>query len=153
MRFTLITTFLSLLAMTTAQVLPPSTDPWYKQPLDIASYQPGDLIRSRTISNLIQPFVPVDVNVSVENVYQFLYRTTNSLGEPVAAVTTLLVPFNANPTKLLSYQIAYDSSNQDCSPSYTLQPGSAVNGLGGALSANSTISPDTAFVSFPETTD
>lgn len=36
-------------------------------------------------------------------------------------MTTLLIPCNANSSKLLSYQIAEDAANSTCAPSYNLQ--------------------------------
>jgi hypothetical protein len=53
-----------------------------------------------------------------------MYRTTDSLGNPEAAVTTVIVPYNPDTTKLLSYQIAEDGSWLNCAPSYGLQEGS-----------------------------
>ncbi|KAJ5751772.1 hypothetical protein N7520_008689 [Penicillium odoratum] len=43
------------------------------------------------------------------------------LGGAVASVVTLFEPHNSDPTNLLDYQTYYDSSNVDCSPSYTRQ--------------------------------
>lgn len=134
-------------ALARAQVVPPSLDPWYQQPSNITAYAPGELIRQRELSSRIQPLIPIPADASVERIYQYLYRTTDSLGDAVAAVTTLLVPYNSDPTKLLVYQTAYDSSNPDCSPSYSLQYGSAPGGLLGVLGANSTLSTDGPFVS------
>ncbi|KAB2571625.1 Lipase A [Lasiodiplodia theobromae] len=125
---------------------PPSQDPWYEQPANISDYVPGAIIRSRQVANQLEPFLPLPVSVSVESVHQYLFRTTDSLGNAVAAASTLIKPYNANPEKLLSYQTAYDSSNPDCSPSYTLQSGSAPGGLGGIVDQNSTLSIDTPFI-------
>ncbi|KAF5858562.1 hypothetical protein ETB97_004246 [Aspergillus alliaceus] len=133
-------------AVSAAKPLPPTQDPWYDQPADIDTYAPGETIRSREISNQLQPFLPLPVDVSVEAVHQFLFRTTDSLGNPVAAVNTLIKPRNADPSKLLAYALYYDSSNPSCEPSYTLQPGSDPAGLPGIVSANSTLSTDTAFL-------
>lgn len=128
-------------------LVPPSQDPFYQQPDNISSYEPGAVIRSRQVSNSLEPFIPLPVNVSIQSVHQYLYRTTDSLGDAVAAATTILVPYNADPSKLLSYQIAYDSANPDCSPSYTLRNGTAEGGLGGIVGSNSTLSIDTPFAS------
>ncbi|OJD16886.1 hypothetical protein AJ78_02983 [Emergomyces pasteurianus Ep9510] len=129
-----------------AKILPPSQDSWYSQPADIAEYKPGELIRSRQVESKLQPLLPLGGEVSVEAVYQFLFRTTDSLGEPVAAVTTLIVPQNSDPSKLLVFQSAYDAANENCSPSYTLRPGSAPGGLLGFLMPNSTISQEIIFL-------
>ena len=42
-------------------------------------------------------------------------------------MTTLLIPTNADPSKLLSYQIAEDSAYQSCAPSFALQKTSDPN--------------------------
>jgi secretory lipase len=56
--------------------------------------------------------------------WQLLYRTTGAKGEPLATVTTVIVPanFEANPdTPLLSYQAFEDSVGPQCAPSYQLR--------------------------------
>ncbi|KAH7061491.1 secretory lipase-domain-containing protein [Macrophomina phaseolina] len=141
--------FVALITLTVAQdsrPLPPSQDPFYQQPENISNYAPGAVIRSRQVSNRLQPFLPLPVDVSVKEVHQYLYRTTDSLGDAVAAATTILVPYDADPNKLLSYQTAYDSANPDCSPSYTLRFGTAEGGLAGIVGPNSTLSIDTPFL-------
>lgn len=54
-------------------------------------------------------------------VFQIRYRTTGPLGESQAAVTTLIVPENANVDRHLSWQRAYSATQNKCSPSYILQ--------------------------------
>ncbi|KAK1142378.1 hypothetical protein N8T08_007930 [Aspergillus melleus] len=108
--------------------IPPSQDAWYDQPIDIDSYAPGQVIRTRQVSNRLQSLLTLPVDVSVESVHQYMYRTTDSLDNAVAAVTTLMVPYDSDPTKLLAYQTAYDTSNADCSPSYTLRYRSWLDG-------------------------
>lgn len=130
----------------TAKPLLPTEDPWYDQPANIDTYAPGQTIRTRELSSQLSPFLPLPVDVKVESVHQYLFRTTDSLGNPIAAVNTLIKPRNADPSKLLAYALYYDSSNPACEPSYTLQPDSG-SGLAGILSANNTLSTDTAFVS------
>jgi hypothetical protein len=131
------------------EVLPPSEDPWYTVPSDLESYNPGETIRSRRVSNRLEPLLPLPVPVSVSAVYQYLYRTTDNIGNATVAATTILIPYRSDPTKLLSYQAAYDSANVDCSPSYTLRDGSAKGGLGGISLPNSTLSIDIPFVRPP----
>ncbi|EER38698.1 secretory lipase [Histoplasma capsulatum H143] len=110
-----------------AKILPPSQDSW-----------PGELIRFRQLESKIQPLLPFGEEISVDAVYQYLFRTTDSLGNAVAAVTTLIAPHNSDSSKLLVYQAAYDAANGDCSPSYTLRLGSSSAGLLGLLMPNST---------------
>lgn len=102
----------------------PTQDPFYLPPQNVSDYQPGEIIASRLVSTDINGILGISATaISVKAAYQHLYRTTDSLHNPVAAVTTVLVPYNAKPGKLLSYQTAYDSANINCGPSYSLQAG------------------------------
>lgn len=117
--------FTATLGLATREdVILPKDDPFYTQPANISDYHPGEIIAWRSVENDINgllgaSFTPISLNAS----YQYLYRTVDSFQNPVAAVTTILVPYNADPSKLLSYQMAYDSANINCSPSYSLQAG------------------------------
>ena len=102
--------------------LPPSQDPFYQAPAGYESATPGSILKSRTIPYPLA-FEGKDP-LRIRGAYQLLYRTTDSHGNAEAAITTVLVPNNANPTKLVSYQTAEDSSFVDCGPSYTLQQNS-----------------------------
>lgn len=132
-----------------ARLTPPSQDPFYVQPSNIGTYAPGELIRSREISSRLATWILLPKrSMNIKSAYQYLYRTTNSVGEPVAAAATLLIPHNSDPSKLLAYQTAYDSANNDCSPSYTLRYGSAPDGgTQGIATQNSTFATDPPFVS------
>ncbi|PGH09530.1 hypothetical protein GX51_00636 [Blastomyces parvus] len=129
-----------------AKILPPRQDSWYAEPENIKEYKHGELIRSRQVESRLKPLLPLGGEISVDSVYQYLFRTTDSLGNAVAAATTLIVPHNSNPSQLLVFQAAYDAANEDCSPSYTLRPGSASGGLLGFLMPNSTVSTDVVFL-------
>ena len=104
-----------------AAPLVPSDDPFYSPPAGYESATPGTILRSREVPNNLALSSVLPVNI--QGAYQLLYRTTDSLGNPEAAVTTVIVPYNADTTKLLSYQIAEDSSWLNCAPSYGLQQG------------------------------
>ncbi|KAE9367996.1 LIP-domain-containing protein [Stipitochalara longipes BDJ] len=102
--------------------IPPSEDPFY---LPLAGYEtaaPGAILASRPIPSTLSAFQIFPLSIKAG--YQLLYRTTNSLGEPEVTVTTVLIPYNADTTKLISYQIAEDATYINCAPSYTLQTGS-----------------------------
>ncbi|KAI8341503.1 secretory lipase-domain-containing protein [Chlamydoabsidia padenii] len=105
------------------KIPPPSEDEFYIPSAGFENEKPGTLLKSRALSHrsfsALSAF-PQDL----EYIYQFLYRTTDGLGAPIATVTTLLIPYNADLTKLVSYQIAEDSTTIDCAPSYNLQTGS-----------------------------
>ncbi|KAL4891123.1 putative lipase 2 precursor [Aspergillus ambiguus] len=112
-----------------AALIPPSQDSWYDQPANISDYAPGDMIRSRQVASELETYVPLGNAIDVKSVYQYLYRTTDSVGDPIAAAATLIVPHNSDPSKLLAYETFYDANNPDCSPSYTLRHGSSTTGL------------------------
>ncbi|KAJ5157684.1 uncharacterized protein N7482_008784 [Penicillium canariense] len=121
-------------AASTASILPPSQDPWYDQPGNISDYAAGEMIRSRSVAPQLESLLSLPVNVSVKAVTQYLFRTTDSLGDAVGSVVTLIEPYNSDPSKLVGYQAFYDSANVDCSPSYTLRAekenlGLSVSGL------------------------
>lgn len=121
MDLTLLIIFATCLGMAFAQApILSSNDPFYNAPDNIGSYPPGQLIRNRTVSPELSTLSGIH-EVDIGSFQQYLYRTTDSLGNPVAAVTSLLVlkkPEQNERNKLLVYSTAYDSANNDCSPSY-----------------------------------
>lgn len=115
-------------ANTTAPPIP-SQDPFYTQPANISLYSPGQVIRSREVTNSYNGPGGQNITVGVESTsYQYLYRTTDSLENPVAAAMTIFIPTNnTDGTKLLAYQVAEDSASGDCAPSYGFRNGSTVS--------------------------
>lgn len=109
----------------------PLDDPFYVPPDGFESTAPGSILRYRTPPYPIAAFSLVKVNLAAS--YQILYRTTNSFGDAVATVSTILIPHNADFTKLLSYQPAQDSSDANCSPSYAFQLDAATDGVIGLI--------------------
>ncbi|KAF8862992.1 LIP-domain-containing protein [Acephala macrosclerotiorum] len=104
-----------------ATPLPPTEDPFYVPPSGLEDLKPGTILRSRPIGELsFQGVVPFTAKAS----YQLMYRTTDSLGNASAAVTTIIIPENANTSRVLSYQIAEDAAWANCAPSYVVQLGS-----------------------------
>jgi hypothetical protein len=97
---------------------PPSTDPFYTAPSNLASYAPGAIITSRTVTLS---------GITYKSAYQLLYRTTDAHNQPAFAVTTVVIPNNADLTKFLAYGIFYDSPDIDCGPSYSLQQGGGID--------------------------
>ncbi|KAA8650351.1 hypothetical protein EYZ11_000750 [Aspergillus tanneri] len=101
--------------------IPPSLDPFYN-PSDL-SWRftiPGTILKFRNIT-----FGLTSPSPAIQASYQLLYRTTNAHGHPSHTVTTIIIPSDANLTRLLSYQIAYNSPDINCSPSYWLQDGAS----------------------------
>lgn len=103
----------------------PSQDSWYNQPSNISKYELGEIIRSCYVGNRVSPGHG-SPDLTVKAIYQYLYRTTDSLGNPVGAAATIIISQNASPNKLLVYQLAYDTANPDCEPSYTFFPATPI---------------------------
>ncbi|MFF2555044.1 lipase family protein [Nocardia sp. NPDC058058] len=97
----------------------PANDPFYAAPANVADYAPGAIMNRREI---LMFGLPLRVSA-----WQLQYRSTGPGDRPVAAVATVLVsaaPWagpNARP--VLSYQIAEDSLDTHCAPSYALHGG------------------------------
>jgi hypothetical protein len=89
------------------------SDPFYAAPADIGRFRDGDIIATRTRVN---PPAFVDVRT-----YQIKFRTTDSEGAPIAAVTTLLVPVHKQANgPLLSFQHIINATGLECAPSQAL---------------------------------
>ncbi|GJN78276.1 hypothetical protein PLIIFM63780_001769 [Purpureocillium lilacinum] len=110
---------------------PPSKDPFYAVPDNVESAAPGTILQHRSPPNAIAAFGALRANLQAS--HQFLYRTTDNHGNATATVLTVLVPHNADKSKVLSYQVAEDASSIDCAPSYALQLESATGPLLGTL--------------------
>ncbi|HEY3774986.1 MAG TPA: lipase family protein, partial [Solirubrobacteraceae bacterium] len=117
----------ALVPSAASAVTAPASDPFYTQPANIASYPHGTILREREVT-LSGP-----TQTEVAAAYQLMYATTNATGQPVAAVTTVMVPTAPapGPRRLASYQTYYDSLTLNCAPSYTLQGGNNGGGTNG----------------------
>ncbi|MEU6585435.1 lipase family protein [Nocardia sp. NPDC046763] len=91
----------------------PDPDPFYAQPADIAGHNPGDVLAVRPMPPL--PMFPETTVTMVK------FRSTNSEGGPIAAVTTVLTPREHQPDgPLLSYQHIINSLGSECAVSRVL---------------------------------
>lgn len=98
----------------------PSQDPFYTYSGSLSAVAPGTVLNSRSVS-LAEGGVSTPLSAT-----QVLYRTTGELGQPTATVATVISPLaNLGPTKIVSYQTAYDALGSECDPSYTLQGGNS----------------------------
>ncbi|KAJ6789534.1 hypothetical protein PWT90_03115 [Aphanocladium album] len=102
-----------------ATTVRPSDDPFYHVPDGLEDIAPGTILKYRPPPAKIAAFGFDPLNL--EATYQILYRTTDSLGNATATVLTVLVPHNADMTKVLSYQVAEDAADINCAPSYAFQ--------------------------------
>lgn len=122
-----------------AAVLPPSQDPFYAVPSDVATYPAGAVIRSRQIT----PQTALGQLPAVK-AWQVLYRTNDGVDAATATVATVLVPEKSwtgpGTRPLLSYQSAEDSVGIDCAPSYSWRNG-VFAGLGVPLSDPLAVGP------------
>ncbi|KAL4937359.1 hypothetical protein BDV06DRAFT_227042 [Aspergillus oleicola] len=117
-------TFVIHFLATFADPLPPSIDPFYRPKDDNwKDKDPGFILDHRPIElpSLIRGAQ------SPLTAYQLLFVTRNASNCPTTSVTTVIRPQHANPNRLLSYQIAYDSPDVNCSPSFGLQKGAELN--------------------------
>lgn len=100
------------------ELLLPDDDPFYRAPNNTGDYKPGEVIRYRKVRS---PGYITNLNGNISATYQVLFRSSDNFDKATAAMTTVLIPHNANVTKLLSYQNIMDSSATKCAPSYTLR--------------------------------
>jgi hypothetical protein len=82
--------------------LQPDDDPFYKPPSGFEATAPGSILRYRPVPN------PITLNnkdgVKPKAAWQILFRTQNSLGKPIATVTTVLQPNGRpKPNNLFGY--------------------------------------------------
>lgn len=98
---------------------PPSRDPFYAVPANLKAVKPGTILGHRTPPAPIAAFGFLRTNL--EATHQLRYRTTDSHGNATVTVVTVLIPYNADKSKVLSYHVAEDSASIDCAPSYALQ--------------------------------
>ncbi|WP_405486142.1 lipase family protein [Nocardia sp. NBC_00511] len=109
-------------SMPTAQAAPsypqPDPDPFYARPADVADHAPGDVLAVRPMPPLL---IFPDTTVTMVK-----FRSTNSQGGPIAAVTTVLTPREHQPDgPLLSYQHIINGLGAQCAVSrvlYTSDP-------------------------------
>lgn len=98
----------------------PSKDTFYEPPTGFESAELGTVLKIRKTPN---PLRSIYLEVNVKNSWQLLVRSSSAQGNATAIVTTLVEPYSANSSRLVSYQIAQDSANIDCAASIALQQG------------------------------
>ncbi|MGK9271713.1 lipase family protein [Williamsia muralis] len=86
------------------------SDPFYAEPAGIENAANGDVLR---VQALPSPFPG-------SSAQKVLFRSTNSQGEPIAAVTTVIVPDGGARHDLLSYQPFTNSLGPQCAPSHQI---------------------------------
>ncbi|MFC4375048.1 lipase family protein [Nocardia halotolerans] len=105
--------------------LPPD-DPFYTAPPDVETLAPGTVVRARPVELAL--FGVVAQRVAA---WQLLYRTCDLDGLAEVTVTTVLLPWGADPRvarPLVSFQCAIDAVAPRCFPSYALRRGASTIG-------------------------
>lgn len=112
----------------------PTADDFYVVPdADVlAKAEKGEILRFRKTPKPIAALGIKPLNLA--GTYQALYKTADNNGDDTATVLTVIVPHNADYSKVVSYQIAEDAAFLDCAPSYILQFGSSNKLFGGLVS-------------------
>ena len=108
-----------------APLLPPD-DPFYLAPPGAELLAPGTVVRSRSVELALFGVVRQRIVA-----WQLLYRTCDLDGAPEVSVTTVLLPWGADPTRprpLISFQCAIDAVAPRCFPSYALRLGARTTG-------------------------
>lgn len=98
----------------------PEPDPFYAQPEPMPNVPPGTILNSRPIT-----YAPAGVPLPNE-AWHLQYMTRDVNGRALAAVTTVvkpLLPAVTGTSPLVSYQFAYNSLGNQCTPSKTLAGG------------------------------
>lgn len=91
----------------------PDADGFYYAAGNLGGAQNGDVLNARLVP--AHPWAGATV-------WQILFRSTNSAGAPIAAMTTLISP-GPGPRPLLSYQPFVNSLGMQCAPSHSLFDG------------------------------
>ncbi|CAH2353730.1 putative lipase 1 [[Candida] railenensis] len=101
-----------------AGVTLPSEDPFYSPPSGYENEELGAILRVRQLNDSIGV---IEFELNVQATYQILVHSQDSHNRSNAIVATVFVPYNADPNKLVSYQMAEDTASPDCAPSYAMQ--------------------------------
>ncbi|KAG5922841.1 hypothetical protein E4U53_003649 [Claviceps sorghi] len=117
---------------------PPSRDPFYLVPEDIAQASPGSILRHRRAPGAVGSALQT---LELQASHQILYRTTDSQDNATATVLTVLIPPRADLSRVLSYQVAEDAASVDCAPSYAFQLGNTASARGNELTEAELLGP------------
>ena len=102
--------------------LKPSEDDFYTAPEGYENKSNGEILKMRpTPQKLRSVFLPINI----KNSWQALVKSTDSFGNATAIVTTIMEPYNADPSRVVSYQAFEDAGAIDCAPSYAYLHGAS----------------------------
>jgi hypothetical protein len=101
-------------------VTSPADDAFYHVPENLESFRPGELLDSRPVEvRMLRRVLKADA-------WHVKFRSTDTHGRAVSAVTTVMIPrdrFGGSVRPMLSYQPAIDSLGPAADPSFTLRHG------------------------------
>ncbi|EAZ62805.2 predicted protein [Scheffersomyces stipitis CBS 6054] len=106
------------------KVLKPTEDSFYDAPKGFEDAEIGTILKIRKTPHMLRS---VYIPINVQNSWQILVRSESAEGNATAIVTTVIEPYNADPSKLVSYQVAEDSSSENCAVSYSLEFGASMD--------------------------
>ncbi len=104
----------------------PEDDPFYRSPRALTRVKPGRILRTRPVELAALGRIPQRISA-----WQVLFRSTDLNGRPEAAVTTVLLPWGADPARprpVVLYQCAIDAVASNCLPSYAFRCGAQALG-------------------------
>src|ERR1700710_2200569 len=102
----------------------PKDDPFYSYTDPLDNIAPGTVLKTRRFHYHFFGF-PTLLETT-----QLLYRSTSQTGKPTVNVTSIIKPpFQLHPTRVISYQSAYDSLNRNDEPSYAIWGGHRLGGV------------------------
>jgi hypothetical protein len=105
----------------------PKDDPFYKytDSKPLSDVLPGTVLKNRSFSYRIFGTIPTLLKAT-----QLLYRSTSQTGTPTVNVTSVIQPpIQHDKKKVICYQSAYDSLNQNHEPSYAISGGLTLGGV------------------------
>lgn len=107
------------------EVLKPTEDNFYNitSISNLVSAKEGTILKMRRTPHKVRS---IYFPINVKDAWQVLVKSTDSQGNATAIVATIFEPYNADSSKLLSYQTAEDSASPNCAPSYGLLQGASM---------------------------
>lgn len=96
---------------------------FYTTTKNLSDFQPGDVIKTRELTYRALS-LPLPLQVT-----QILYRTTNALGQPDAAVTSVIKPNQPANGRLVSFHSLYDATSPEYGPSRAIAGNLSIGGI------------------------
>lgn len=108
----------------------PTEDEFYVPPPGFEAESPGTILRIRPTPNKLRN---IYFAIDVDQLWQLMVRLTDQFGMPSAVVTSVIIPFNADPTKIVLYQMFVDLCSEECAPLIAMLEGALMATLSSQL--------------------